>query len=189
MPAVGFGKWNFQRNPRYLIATFVTSEGRFAFNMLPMGICSASEVFQRTMSGILTGLEGVVCHMDDILVHAADQATHNLRLRLVLERLQEAGLTLNAKCEFFKSSVRFLGHIILANGIHADPEKLKGIHEFPQPKNVTELQRLMGMLNQLDKFTPELTSITAPIRVLQWIPLNCRTFVRGFLRQFTETAN
>ena len=39
---------------------------RFCFNRLPFGISSASEIFQRTMTGILQGLEGVVCHMDDI---------------------------------------------------------------------------------------------------------------------------
>ena len=53
-----------------------------------------------------------------------------------------------------------------ADGIHVDPEKVKAIREFPQPKNITELQRLLGMLNQLAKFASELVSITAPLRAL-----------------------
>ena len=64
------------------------------------------------MSHILEGLEGVVCHMDDVLVHAPTQNLHDARLRAVLQRLQDAGLTLNNKCEFSKTKMSFLGHII-----------------------------------------------------------------------------
>ena len=56
----------------------------------------------------------------------------------------------------FPKTIKFLGHIIDGKGIHIDPEKVKAINNYPQPTNVTELQRLMGMLNQLAKFTPNL---------------------------------
>ena len=64
------------------------------------------------MTGILQGLEGIACHMDDILVHGVDQGKHDQRVRAVLQRLQSAGLTLNKKCEFSKTRITFLGHII-----------------------------------------------------------------------------
>ena len=83
-----------------LLTTFTTPQGRFAFNRIPFGISSAPEIFTRTMSQILEGMDGVICHMDDILVYASDETTHDERLREVLGRLQEAGLTLNEKCEF-----------------------------------------------------------------------------------------
>ena len=95
-----------------LLTTFVTPFGRFCFNRLPFGISSAPEVFQRTMSQILEGLEGVVCHMDDILIHGPMQEVHDQRVRRVLNRLQESGVTLNEKCEFSKSEITFLGHVI-----------------------------------------------------------------------------
>ena len=79
-----------------LLTTFITPYGRYCFNRLPFGISSAPEIFQRTMSIILEGLDGVICHMDDILVHSVDETTHNHNVRAVLSRLQEAGLTLNA---------------------------------------------------------------------------------------------
>ena len=47
---------------------FITPFGRFCFKRLPFGIKSAPEFFQKKMSELLTGLEGVVCLMDDILV-------------------------------------------------------------------------------------------------------------------------
>ena len=60
-----------------LLTTFITPFGRFAYNRLPFGISSAPEIFQRHMSQMLEGMEGVVCHMDDILVHGTDQTQHD----------------------------------------------------------------------------------------------------------------
>ena len=48
----------------------------------------------------LEGLEGTLCHMDDVLVHGADRAEHDARLKAVMKRLEDAGVTLNSdKCE------------------------------------------------------------------------------------------
>ena len=83
----------------------------------------------------------------------------------VLFRLQRAGLTLNIqKCEFSQGRLKFLGHIVDAQGVvHADPEKTSAIGPFPTPTTVTELQRFMGMVNQLGKFVPGLADINAPL--------------------------
>ena len=146
--------------------TFVTPFGRYQYNRLPFGINSANEIFQRTVSQILGDLEGIICHMDDNLIHAADQDTHNHHVRLVLQRLKDAGVTLNEKCQFSKLRVKFLGHIIDSEGFHADPMKVEAIQQFPRPTTVTELQRFLGMTNQLAKFVPSLATITAPLRSL-----------------------
>ncbi|KAL8621425.1 hypothetical protein ACOMHN_048225 [Nucella lapillus] len=75
-------------------STFVTPFGRYCFNRLPFGISSASEVFQRTMSTIPADNEGVICHMDDILIHAEDQPSHNQRVRAVyLLTMKESSVT------------------------------------------------------------------------------------------------
>ena len=150
-----------------LLTTFVTPFGRYCFNRLPFGISSAPEIFQRTMSEILKEVDGVICQMDDILVHGADQEEHNRRVRATLHCLQEAGITLNIqKCQFFKTSVKFLGTIIDDQGIHADPTKTTAISEFPPPQNVTDLQRFMGMVNHLGKFVPRLAELNEPLRQL-----------------------
>jgi len=47
------------------------------------------------MQGILAGLEGVLCYMDDILLHTPNQAQHEELLEEVLDRLNEDGLKLN----------------------------------------------------------------------------------------------
>ena len=157
-----------------LLTTFVTPFGRYCFNRLPFGISSAPEIFQRAMSRILEGLDGTVCHMDDILIHGETQELHDSRVRKVLQRLKDAGVTLNDKCEFSKQRMKFLGHVISENGVEADPEKTKAIREFPRPTTVTELQRFNGMVNQLAKFLPNLATINEPLRQLlkkgqQWL--------------------
>ena len=104
--------------------------------------------------------------MDDTLIHGPTQEVHDTRVRLVLNRLQNAGITLNNKCEFSKHRITFLGHVISDKGVEADPEKTKAVREFPQPTNVKELQRFNGMVNQLAKFILELASINEPLRQL-----------------------
>ena len=147
-----------------LLTTFITPFGRYAFNQLPFGISSAPEIFQRTMSSILEGLEGVICHMDDVLNHGVDVSEHDARVRAVLNRISEAELTLNGdKCEFGMTETRFLGHIVGAYGIKPDPTKVKAIIDLPPPRNVTELQRLQGMMNQLAHFIPDLSSLNEPL--------------------------
>ena len=150
-----------------LLTTFITPTGRFCFNKLPFGISSAPELFQRRMSEILFGLAGVQCLMDDILVYGKDQAEHDTRLEVVLTQIAQAGVTLNPdKCEFNRSSLTFLGHVIDATGIHPDPGKTKAIRELKAPTTVTELRRFLGMANQLGKFTPHLATLTQPLREL-----------------------
>ena len=149
-----------------LLTTFVTPFGRLCFNCLPFGISSTPEKFQRTMSDILEGLDGVIRRMDDILIHGRNHMEHDARVRAVLFRLQRAGLILNIQCEFSQGRLKFLGQIVDAKGVHADPEKRCAIGHFPTPTTVTELQRFMGMVNQLGKFVPGLADINAPLRQL-----------------------
>ena len=69
------------------------------------------------MSETLNGLQGTLCLMDDILVFGKTQAERDQRLRKVLERIQQAGLTLNQeKCIFSTNTVKFVGHVVEPSG-------------------------------------------------------------------------
>ena len=150
-----------------LYTTFITPFGRFCFRRLPFGITSASEFFQKKMSMILADL---VCMIDDALIYGCNQEEHDQRLRVALDRLHKAGVTLNRdKCEFSKSCVRFLGQQVDSQGIRLDQEKLNTIQQIPQPSNVTELQRFLGMTNHLSKFTLNLADTTKSLREREYI--------------------
>ena len=119
------------------------------------------------MSKILANIPGVLCHLDDVLIFGSGPAEHNSRLKQVLHRIQSAGATLNKdKCQFGKSSIKFLGHVIDGNGIRADPDKTSAILKMNPPSNVSELRRFMGMINQFGKFSPNLAELTQPLREL-----------------------
>ena len=124
-----------------LLTTFITPKGRYCFNKLPFGISSAPEHFQKRMSRILSGLDGVLCQMDDVLVFGKDQSEHDQRLTAVFEHIEAAGATLNPeKCEFGRSELKFLGHLVNGDGIHADPDKTSAIREMAPPTNVSGLR-------------------------------------------------
>ena len=147
-----------------LLTTFITHYGRYCFNKMPFGISSAPEHFQKRMSKILAGLEGVLVLIDDVLVFGKNQKEHNERLRAALLRIKESGATLNlSKCEFSKKQIKFLGHLIDGNGIRADPDKTTAITEMKEPSNVSELRRFFGMVNQLGKFSNKLADLTQPL--------------------------
>jgi len=150
-----------------LLTTFITPHGRFCFNKLPFGITSTPEHFQRRMSEILRDLPGVVCHVDDVLVSGKDQEEHDKRLHAVLKKIQAVGVTLNRnKCQFTCSRIVFLGHVIDANGISPDPSKTEAIQKMKAPTTITELRRFMGMINQLNKFSPHIAHLSQPLREL-----------------------
>ena len=89
------------------------------------------------------------------------------RVRAVLLCLQRTALTLNIqKCEFSQGRLKFLAHIVDVQGVHADPEKTRAIGHFPTPTTVTELQRFMGLVNQLGKLVCGLADINAPLKKL-----------------------
>ena len=70
------------------------------------------------------------------------------------------------KCDFAKSSVSYLDHVVSAEGIEADPAKVQTIMEMEQPNNVGDIRRFLGMTNQLGMVSPKLSTITKPLRYL-----------------------
>ena len=162
----GFWQIPLAKNSRHL-TTFITPFGRYCFNKMPFGISSAPEHFQKRMSEILSGLDGVLCLMDDVLVFGKDKKEHDERLMAALKRIEAAGATLNpSKRKFRKQQLKFLGHLVDGEGIRADPNKTSAITEMKPPTNISELRRFMGMVNQLGKFSHNLADLTQPLRQL-----------------------
>ena len=154
-------------NKSKLLTTFLTPFGRFAFNRLPFGLSSSPEIYSKIVSEVLSGLDGVIVHMDDVCVFGESIDEHDSRVREVLRRMSKAGMTLNSsKCEFSKSAIKFLGHVISASGIKANPDSIQGIRDFSRPQNVTEVRSFLGMANQLSKFTTLLGELSGPLREL-----------------------
>ena len=149
------------------LTTFITPFGRYRYKRLPFGISSAPEIFQRTMEHILEGEKQVVCFYDDVLVFGESEESHEKALQSVIKKTVDAGLKLNKeKCEFASKEIEFLGFVISGDGIRADPKKVKAITDMPEPTNITELRRVLGMINFLGRFLPHLSDVLKPVTEL-----------------------
>lgn len=119
------------------------------------------------MHRILEGLPCVVVIMDDILLWGRTKEEHDHNLSLLLLRCRENNLKLNLKkCTFLQPEVRYLGHILSTEGLRLDPGRVKDILEMEEPKNCKELQVFLGMMNYVQRFIPNMSDVTAPLRTL-----------------------
>ena len=122
------GYWQVEMDPASSEKTaFTTYSGHYEFTKMPFGLYNAPATFQRLMKTVLAGLVRTCCvvYLDDILVVGRTVEEHLDNLKKVFERLREAGLRLKPKkCSFLRKEVEYLGHVVSANGVRPDPQKL-----------------------------------------------------------------
>ncbi|GBM29413.1 Uncharacterized protein K02A2.6 [Araneus ventricosus] len=105
----------------------------------------------------------IVTHRGAFKVNPTEEQLCN-HLRLVLERLSESGIRANKnKCIFKTKAVEYLGFVMNASGIHPSDSKVRAIHEAPRPKNKTELQAFLGLLNFYHSFLKDKATIAEPL--------------------------
>ena len=107
---------------------FCTPFGLFEWNRMPFGLCNAPSTFQRLMQRIFGDkqCQSLLLYLDDIVVFSSTFQQHLERLEVVLQRLQHEGLKAKlSKCSFFQQEVRYLGHVISAEGVSTDPSKVE----------------------------------------------------------------
>ncbi|KAG7308938.1 hypothetical protein JYU34_006209 [Plutella xylostella] len=150
--------------PSQELTTINTPKGLFKYTRLVYGLANAPAIFQNAMESLLSGIEGVSIWLDDLCVTGPNKSIHLQRLREVLSRLNEAGLRLQRqKCALFQDKVTYLGYVIDKHGLHANPEKIEAIVKAPEPTNVTEVKRYLGMVNYYRKFIPNASEILSPL--------------------------
>ena len=146
---------------------FTTPFGLWEYTRMPFGLCNSPATFQRLMYRCLgdQALQSLLIYLDDIIVFSTSFEEHLERLELVFARLQQHGLKIKpAKCSFFQTEVRYLGHLIVAGeGIKPDPEKTAVVQDWPQPTNVTELRSFLGFTGFFRKFIQQYSIIASPL--------------------------
>ena len=96
------------------------------YKQLFFGITLAPETYQKIVRDVLRGCDGVVNIADDIIVHGSDIREHDQRLKHVLKKLHESGLTLNGKkCKYRMEQLTFFGHQLTSDGVNPSPEKVE----------------------------------------------------------------
>ncbi|XP_062526842.1 uncharacterized protein K02A2.6 [Bombyx mori] len=162
------GFWQIKLSKRtQKILTFSTPWGRYSFKRLPFGLSSAPEIFQEILTNLLSKFKNVKVSIDDIFIHAKKKEELQKTVKEVIETLKISGFKLNqSKCIFEAKRIKFLGHIVSAKGLEADPEKVKAIEFMKTPQNKKELQRILGMITYLNKYIPNMSELTNPLRDL-----------------------
>ena len=127
---------------------FRTRYGHFEFLVLPFGLCNAPATFLHLMQDVFRPFldNFVIVFLEDILVLSRSLEEHRAHVRQVLLFLRQHKLYAKlSKCELFKQSVSFLGHVVSEKGVHMDPVKVKAIMDWPAPTSVTEIRSFLGL--------------------------------------------
>jgi transposase InsO family protein len=149
------------------ITTFITHKGLYRYRRLMFGISSAPEKYQQVIQQVLQGIDGVKNISDDIVVYGETQAEHDRRVRQVMERLRDKGLTLNyEKCCFSMSELTFMGHVLSGRGVSIAENKVKAVKEARAPNTPTEVRSFLGLVNYSCRFIPNLATKSEPLRRL-----------------------
>ena len=139
----------------------------FKYNRLCFGIAAAPAIFQRVMDSLRQVLKMVCGYLDDILITGKDKEEHDRNVKMVLKRLDTAGIrVISEKCTFGRNQVEYLGYIINAERLHHVQKKVKDIIDVPSPENSTQLRAFLGMINYYGKFLNNLSNLFGPLHEL-----------------------
>jgi hypothetical protein len=158
---------------------FGTPFGHFEWRVLPMGLTNAPSSFMRVMNKVFEKFLGdfVLVYLDDILIMSKSPAEHIEHLRMVFEKLREYRLQAKlSKCKFLQEQIKYLGHLLSAQGVQPDPAKIQTLLDWAFPDSAVGMQQFLGLANYFRKFIPNYSRLAAP---LYHLTKKSATFLKG----------
>ncbi|XP_024314628.1 uncharacterized protein LOC112270762 [Brachypodium distachyon] len=134
---------------------FKTHHGHFEYKVMSFGLTNAPATFQGTMNTILAPLlrRCVIVFIDDILIYNRTLEEHIDHPRQVFSLLQQHQLRVKrSKCSFAQPSIRYLGHVINAQGVANDEKNIAAVQNWPPPHNAKEVRGFLGLAGYYRKF-------------------------------------
>lgn len=151
------------------ITAFSTNRGQYQMTRLPMGLKVSPSTFSRLMTVAMSGLNMEIClvYLDDIIIFGKTLEEHNKNLSVVFERLRETNLKLNPqKCNFLKTELLYLGHLVSAEGVKPDPSKIEIIKHWSSPQTADEVKRFVAFANYYRKHIKDFARLCSPLNKL-----------------------
>ncbi|GFT22371.1 retrovirus-related Pol polyprotein from transposon 17.6 [Trichonephila clavipes] len=143
------GYWKVEIHPGDGEKTaFTSGQGLWQFKVMPFGLCNAPATFERLMETVLKGLifEACLIYLDDVIIGGRTFEEHLQNIR--------------------KKEVNYLGHIISAEGVRTDPEKVSAVKNWKRPENLRELRSFLGLCTYYRKFVKGFSNIARPLHKL-----------------------
>ena len=141
--------------------TFGTPFGRFRWLRLPFGLKVSSEIFQTRLKQAIDDLPGVKCLADDKITFGSTKYEHDQNSENLLRRCETDNIKLKKeKFEYCVQEVIFHGHLLTANSIKPNPEKIHAICEMLPPADTKSASRLCGVVTYLSRFLSKLADAT-----------------------------
>ena len=181
------GYWQIQLDEESsLLCTFNSPFGRYRFTRMPLGIKSASEIFQKQNEAAFADIPGLYIVADDLIIAAENSEEHDKILHQVLQRAEDRNIKLNFdKLPLCTTEVKYLGAVVTHDGLRPDPAKVEAIMGMPIPTDKAGVRHLLGMINFLAAHIPDMSTITATVRnllksdvIFQWGPERAKALQR-----------
>jgi hypothetical protein len=148
---------------------FKTKHGLFEWLVMSFGLCNALATFMRVMNDVFRSFlnDFVIVYLDNILIFSRTWDEHVRHVKQVLDTLQREKLYVKlSKCEFGKTALVYLGHIVGGGQLKIDPSKINVIVNWPEPKSVIEVQSFLGAVQYWRRFISNFSFIVAPLHGL-----------------------
>ncbi len=129
-----------------------------------MGLRNAPLTFQRMVNTLFSGVigKGLFVYLDVLIVVSKDLDNHLQQLSLVFQKFTQAGLKAKpTKCEFLKSRIEFLGHLVDGDGIHTIYSKITAVQKFPTPTSVEKVRSFLGLAGYYRAFVKNFALIAS----------------------------
>ena len=154
---------------------FEAAGSLYQFCRIPFGVTNGVASFQRVMDDIIKRdyLSGTYAYIDNVTICGQNQAEHDLNLKDFMNSVVKYVLTLNKnKCLYSLTSIDLLGYTISKGSVKPDPDRLKGLMDFPVPQNLPSLQRAMGMFSHYSQWILNFSEKLHPLTKVTRYPLS-----------------
>jgi len=147
------------------ICTIIFPWGKYSYKRLPMGYGGSADIFQAQMMDLMASLEYVRAYIDDLLIITRGTLDDHIeKIEIVLARLRDAGLKVNAAKSFFCThEIEYLGYILTREGIKPQNKKVQAILALNPPNSVKELRHFLGMVQYYRDMWVKRSEMLAPL--------------------------